>query len=91
MIGSVLELTNNKSMKGMSLYLLQIIVRSSVSCKIYWTSTLLYLVVLHFCNTICSRKERKMEYKYDHIIRILLSKGGWIRVPLFLPRGQDGK
>ena len=32
-----------------------------------------------------------MEYKYDHIIRILLSKGGWIRVPLFLPRDQDGK
>jgi len=32
-----------------------------------------------------------MEYKYDHIIRILLSKGGWIKVPLFLPRGQNGK
>tara|TARA_Y100000289_G_C3799443_1_gene88167 strand:+ start:139 stop:339 length:201 start_codon:yes stop_codon:yes gene_type:complete len=37
------------------------------------------------------RKERKMKYNYDHIISILLKKAGWIRVPLFLPRGQDGK
>jgi|TARA_R100001440_G_scaffold14551_1_gene24661 hypothetical protein len=37
------------------------------------------------------RKERKMKYNYDHIISILLKKAGWIRVPLFLPREQDGK
>lgn len=40
MISSVLELSNNNLMKGMSLYLLQIVTRSSVSCKIYWTNTL---------------------------------------------------
>ena len=35
------------------------------------------------------RKERKMEYNYDHIIKILLTKAGWIRVPLYLPRKEE--
>jgi hypothetical protein len=29
-------------------------------------------------------KEAKMNYKYDHIIHILLQKHGWVRVPWFV-------
>lgn len=32
------------------------------------------------------RKERIMQkYNYDHIIKLLLEKQGWIRVPYWIP------
>jgi hypothetical protein len=29
------------------------------------------------------------KYNFDHIIKILLTKAGWIRVPLYLPRKEE--
>jgi len=34
------------------------------------------------------RKERMMNYRFDHIIDLLLTKHGWIRVPLYIPEEE---
>jgi hypothetical protein len=34
------------------------------------------------------RKERMMNYTFDHIADLLLKKHGWIRVPLYIPEEE---